>query len=128
MYKGSEKLKRIFSALLAIVVAVSFLGSFSTPNKANALSIKIDLDLQNVLKSLTNSSPVEAVITFPEKPDKKQFNLLQKLGLQTKKYKHLPMVGVKGTKLQILNLLTVDLGADAIYYNEELEYKLNESR
>jgi serine protease AprX len=38
------------------------------------------------------------------------------------------MIAVKGSKLQLLSLLTANLGAESIYYNKKLEFKLRDSR
>ncbi|WP_243298466.1 S8 family serine peptidase [Bacillus litorisediminis] len=118
--------KLIFAAFALLLVASTF---FTVQPEAQALALEVDSELIHVLQQVTDQALVEAVVTYDSMPTSDQVNLLQLLGLETKTYSQLPMVAVKGTRLEIYALLNTSIvGALSIYYNKELEYFLRDSR
>jgi serine protease AprX len=119
-------MKRILSSTLALLLVASMF--FIPLPKAQATSLEVDTELTNVLQQVTDSTLVEAVITYESMPTSEQVNFLKLLGLETKTFSQLPMVALKGTKLEINTLLSTDIDALSIYYNKKLDYLLRDSR
>jgi serine protease AprX len=124
--RRKNKMKRIFSIIFTLVL-VSSMILVSVPN-AKASTLEVDKELTNILKNVTNSTVIEAIVTYDTMPAQEQISVLKLLGLETKTFSQLPMVAVKGTKLQVASLLKTDLNAVSIYYNKDLEYFLRDSR
>ncbi len=110
---------------LVLVLAYSLPGA---ADQVRANTVEVDATLQEVLTSTSESTIVEAVITFENMPTNTQVESVKALGLQTKTYKNLPMIAVKGTNSEVQKLLESDLDALSVYYNKDLEYFLRDSR
>lgn len=123
---GKYKVKRIFQTALAILLMASIL--FSPFPKAQASTLEVDKELTNILQNVSDSNLIEAIVTYGSMPTSEQVNLLKLLGLETKTFSQLPMVAVKGTKLEINTLLNSNIDALSIYYNKKLDYLLRDSR
>ncbi|MCQ6266861.1 S8 family serine peptidase [Fictibacillus sp. WQ 8-8] len=121
-------MKQILSIFAVLMLISTIAGNFKTPEKASAATLEVDPALTQVLNKVSDSVQVEGVITYSEMPGVSQLNQLKDLGLQTRTFHKLPMVAVKGTKADINSLLNANLGAESIYYNKKLEYKLKDSR
>ncbi|WNB91786.1 S8 family serine peptidase [Bacillus sp. NEB1478] len=119
-------MKKILSICLTAVLAVAFF----TPqqNVKAASSLEVDKTLTKVLGDITSNTVIEAVVTYDSLPSTSDVAALKNLGLETKTFSKLPMVAVKGTKLELTSLLTSNLNAVSIYYNKDLHYLMNESR
>jgi serine protease AprX len=98
------------------------------PASTNAASLEVDTNLTNLLQGLSDLSEVEAVITYDQHPTTEQLSYLKSFGLSVKSFSELPIVGIKGTKLQIESLLDSGLDALSIYENKKLDYFLRDSR
>ncbi|MBA2175841.1 S8 family serine peptidase [Halobacillus locisalis] len=119
---------KVFCKLSVVLVMVlaTFL-SFNT-NKAQASVLEVDSKLLNLLGDVKDSTQVEAIVTYDALPTEGQLNLLESLGLSLKEFSKLPVVGVKGTALQIESLLNQNLDALSIYPNKDLDYLMKDSR
>lgn len=119
-------MKRILSITLVLLLIAS--TSFMASPKVEALSLEVDPELTSLLQKVTDSTLIEAVVSYESMPTVEQINLLKLFGLETKTYSQLPIVAIKGTKLEISSLLSTNIGALSIYYNKELDYLLRDSR
>ncbi|WP_409252802.1 S8 family serine peptidase [Bacillus sp. SCS-153A] len=119
-------MKKLLSVLLVFFLMVSLGGV--TPGKAESQTLEVDEQLTSVLSKVSNSTLVEAVITYDTMPTVEQITFLKGLGLQTKTFKNLPMVAVKGTKVQLENVVSSSIDAVSIYYNKKLDFLLRDSR
>lgn len=113
--------------ILSLVV-VLFVMVTSGSVSAQESGVKVDEQLRNTLSGVKDTVVLEAVVTYEEEPRAQELELLKKLGLTTKEYSELPIVGVKGTALQLENLLSSPTEALSIYENKSLEYKMKDSR
>ncbi|MBX0356924.1 S8 family serine peptidase [Halobacillus sp. Nhm2S1] len=112
--------------LSVVVVLLAMVTSGSVSAQENV--VKVDELLRNTLSKVKDTVLLEAVVTYEEEPGTEELELLKSLGLTTKKYSELPIVGVKGTALQLENLLSSPTEALSIYENKGLEYKMKDSR
>ncbi|MGH7254529.1 MAG: S8 family serine peptidase, partial [Nitrospirales bacterium] len=87
---------------------------------------KIDPILSSVLQSATSDQLIQAVVTLDHFPTTADLLAIQATGVEIRPFRALPMVGVRGTKLQLLGLFTLS-GLRSIYFNRQLSYFLNES-
>jgi serine protease AprX len=119
-------MNKFLTLCLALLLAAAV---FFPQQQAKALSLlEVDKELTDVLNDVTSDALVEAVITYETMPGATQLAALQTLGLETKTFKNLPMVAVKGTKLELTTLLNSGLDAVSIYYNKDLNYLMRDSR
>ncbi|WLD94099.1 S8 family serine peptidase [Alkalihalobacillus sp. AL-G] len=121
-------MKRIFATLLSLSLLVGLFFASQTPNRVQASALEVDETLTDILSISDKDSIIEAVVTYSQMPTDQQVQELNEFGIRTKTYKHLPMIAVKGTKLEIDALLQSGLEALSIYYNKDLEYFLRDSR
>ncbi len=117
-----------FMVSVVITILLFSLASPYQQTYTEASELEVDINLKDQLKSLTDVSEVEAVISYAGNPTTDQLSYLNGFGLSVKTFSELPIVGVKGTKLQIENLLNSGLDALSIYENKNLEYFLRDSR
>ncbi|SDP64377.1 S8 family peptidase [Halobacillus aidingensis] len=113
--------------ILSLVV-VLFVMVTSGSVSAQESGVKVDELLRNTLSEVKDTVVLEAVVTYEEEPGAQELELLKELELTTKEYSELPIVGVKGTALQLENLLSSSTEALSIYKNKSLEYKMKDSR
>jgi serine protease AprX len=91
-----------------------------------ARGVSIDPLLSELLRTASPARFIEAVVTFDHSPTTKDLLALQTSGVQIRPFRVLPMVGVRGTSLNLRGLLTMR-GVRSIYFNRELTYFLDES-
>jgi serine protease AprX len=120
-------MKKFLSSLLMAVLVLGLLSPFQ-PSSTSAASLEVDANLRSLLNGLEDFSEVEAVISYETIPSEDQLSFLTSFGLDVKTFSELPIVGVKGTKLQIESLLDNGLDALSIYENKDLDYFLRDSR
>jgi serine protease AprX len=89
-------------------------------------TLGIDPILQQVLASATHNQLIEAVITFDRRPSATDIAAVSATGVDMRRFRALPMVGVRGTPDQISLLFRLP-GVRSIYHNRRLRYFLNES-
>ncbi|MBY6038217.1 S8 family serine peptidase [Fictibacillus nanhaiensis] len=119
-------MRKILSMSLAVMLAAAF---FLPQQGAKAVEgIEVDKQLTKVLGDLTSNTLVEAVVTYDSLPSSSDVAALKNLGLETKTFSKLPMVAVKGTKLEVTSLLTSSLDVVSVYHNKKLDYLMKESR
>jgi serine protease AprX len=87
---------------------------------------KIDPVLSSVLQSATSDQLIKAVVTLDHFPTATDLLAIQATGVQIRPFRVLPMVGVRGTSLQILGLFTLP-GLRSLYFDRRLSYFLDES-
>ncbi|MFC0187935.1 S8 family serine peptidase [Fictibacillus aquaticus] len=122
-------MKKIWSAVLAFTIASSIIAGAPPGQQASAAStLEVDPALQSVLSKVGDTNTIEAVVTYPSMPSLQNISQLKELGVQTKTFDELPMAAVRGTKLEILSLLGASLGAESIYLNKDLQYKMKDTR
>lgn len=118
-------MKKFLSLCLTVMLAAAF---FLPQQNAKAVAgIEVDTELTKVLSDITSNTLVEAVVTYDSLPSSSDVTALKNLGLETKTFSKLPMVAVKGTKLEITALLNSNLNALSVYYNKDLNYLMNDS-
>jgi serine protease AprX len=111
------------SQLLPPRLAPPPIGSGRLP-RATVLSI--DPLLSELLRTASPLRFIEAVVTFDHSPTAKDLLALQASGVQVRPFRVLPMVGVRGTSLNLRGLLTMR-GVRSIHFNRQLTYFLDES-
>jgi serine protease AprX len=89
-------------------------------------TVKIDPVLSSVLQSAGLGEPIQAVLTFDHYPTATDLLAIRATGVQVRALRALPMVGVRGTSLQI-GILPILPGLRSIYFNRRLSYFLDES-
>lgn len=97
-------------------------------NAKAAAGLEVDQELTKVLGDLTSNALVEAVVSYDTLPSSSDVLALKNLGLETKTFSKLPMVAVKGTKLELTSLLSSSLNAKSVYYNKDLNFLMKDSR
>ncbi|KZE64794.1 hypothetical protein AWM68_09015 [Fictibacillus phosphorivorans] len=119
-------MKKILSLCLTVMLAAAF---FLPQHNAKAVAgLEVDKELTKVLGDLTSNALVEAVVTYDTLPSSGDVLALKNLGLETKTFSKLPMVAVKGTKLELTSLLSTSLNAKSVYYNKDLNFLMKDSR
>lgn len=86
----------------------------------------IDPLLQDLLNTARPDERVEAVVTFDRLPTATDLAAVAATGVETLRFRALPMVGVRGTTTQIRGLFALP-GVRSIYSNRRLPYFLDES-
>jgi serine protease AprX len=119
-------MKKFLSLCLTVMLAAAF---FLPQQNAKAVAgIEVDTELTKVLSDITSNALVEAVVTYESLPSSSDVTALKNLGLETKTFSELPMVAVKGTKLEITSLLSSSLNAVSVYHNKDLNFLMKDSR
>jgi serine protease AprX len=119
-------MKKFLSLCLTVTLAAAF---FLPQQNAKAVAgIEVDTELTKVLNDITSNALVEAVVTYDSLPSSSDVTALNNLGLETKTFSKLPMVAVKGTKLEITSLLSRSLDAVSVYHNKDLNFLMKDSR
>jgi serine protease AprX len=120
-------MKKFFALCLTVMMAAAF---FLPQQNAKAVAgLEVDKELTNVLSDITSNTLVEAVVTYESMPSSADVTALQNLGLETKTFSKLPLVAVKGTKLEITSLLSSSLNnAISVYHNKDLNFLMKDSR
>lgn len=109
-------------AAIAALVSASPLPTLSAAPKA------VDQLLTQTLQSGDPLDPVEAIVTFSSRPSTFDLAALSATGVQTEVFRQLPMVAIKGTRLQVSAVTELVLPKlVSIYLNRELTYFLDES-
>jgi serine protease AprX len=109
-------------ALLAVVAMAQPHGTVSAAPKV------IDQLLTQALQSGSPLEPVQAIVTFTSKPSLVDLTSLAGTGVQLSSFQHLPMVAIKGTRLQVSAVTKlVNPRITSIYLNRQLSYYLDES-
>ncbi|MFC7371330.1 S8 family serine peptidase [Fictibacillus iocasae] len=121
-------MKKIWSTALAFSLAAAVFGGTSEDPVSAASTVEVDPALKSVLTKLGDSQTIEAVVTYPSIPSLANVAQLKSLGLEAHTFDELPMAAVRGTKLEVLSLLGASIGADSIYLNKTLEYKMRDTR
>jgi serine protease AprX len=88
--------------------------------------LQIDPLLSSALQSLRPGQSLQVVLTFGGYPAVSDLLAIRAAGVQFHEFRTLPMVAVRGTRLQILGLLALP-GLRSAYLNRELDYFLDES-
>jgi serine protease AprX len=120
-------MKKLLTNLFITILVLGLVFPLQ-PTTTEAANLEIDRNLTNILQSLSDSTEVEAVISYENHPTTDQLTQLKSFGLELKTFSQLPIVGVKGTSLQIKSLLDNGLYALSIYANKDLDYFLRDSR
>jgi len=89
-------------------------------------ALSIDPLLSELLRTAAPRKPIEAVLTLDHYLTATDLLAIQALGVRVRPFHVLPMVGVRGTSLQIGALRTLP-GLRSIYFNRQLTYFLDES-
>jgi serine protease AprX len=110
---------------LAAIAAVAF----STPSTTLSAAPKvIDRHLSQALLSADPFDSIEAVVTFASPPGQLDLAALSATGVAIAPFRQLPMVGIKGSPLQISAVTRLALPTIvSIYLNRQLTYFLDES-
>lgn len=125
--------KSLALAVLATTVAFGGIGMFGpsqTPNaQAATTNAVVDPSLLSALTSLTDLDRLSIVLTYDSAPTMSDLDLLKGLGITTgKQMNSLPIIVTSATKLQIQNLLNLELpNLKSVYANKQLEYLLDQS-
>jgi serine protease AprX len=110
---------------LAAIAVVSFASPHSTVSAAPKI---IDQLLSQALQSGSALESVEAIVTFASKPSLLDLSSLTGTGVQVSPFRHLPMVAIKGTRLQVAAVTKlINPRIVSIYLNRSLTYYLDES-
>jgi serine protease AprX len=129
-----EKVVSVSKTLESGVALINQVKKTSSAVKSNVRTnrkmntVEIDPELQEKVATVSNFTTIEAVISYEQKPTQSEIDFVQSFGFVTKTYKHLPMLAIKGTSLQMKNLLNSNLEARSIYMNKELQYFMKDSR
>jgi serine protease AprX len=123
----------------AMLLVIAFLGLRGGPVRAQLraqlppavplasnLTVQIDPVLRQVLARAMPNRLVEAVVTFDQRPNVIDLAAVRATGVDMLRFRALPMVGVRGTPIQISRLFRLP-GVRSIYHNRRLRYFLNES-
>ena len=119
----------------AIAVVIGLLGFQGVPVRAQLLGIaptwlsftgEIDPILRHALDAAAPGELVEAVVVFDQYPSALALATVRTTGVQVLPFRMLPMVGVRGTAVQILGLVGLP-GVRSIHHNRQLDYFLNQS-
>ena len=119
----------------AIAVVIGLLGFQGVPVRAQLLGIaptwlsftgEIDPILRHALDAAAPGELVEAVVVFDQYPSALALATVRTTGVQVLPFRMLPMVGVRGTAVQILSLVGLP-GVRSIHHNRQLDYFLNQS-
>jgi serine protease AprX len=109
-------------------VAVAVLAISSAPRNITAAPKIIDQLLSQALQTGNPLDPVEAVITFSSRPSAIDLAVLSSTGVEIAPFRQLPMVAIKGTRLQLSAVTKLPISRIvSIYLNRELTYFLDES-
>jgi serine protease AprX len=119
-------MRKVLSLCLTVLLAAAFF--LPQQNVKAVTGLEVDKELTNVLGDITSNSIVEAVVTYDTLPSSSDVTALRNLGLETKTFSKLPLVAVKGTKLEITSLLSSSLDAVSIYHNKDLNFLMKDSR
>jgi serine protease AprX len=84
------------------------------------------VEIDPVLGQVLSGQPVEAVLTFTTYPSSIVLAAVAATGVEVLPLRVLPMIGVRGTAIQILGLASLP-GLLSIYYNRPLDYFLDDS-
>jgi serine protease AprX len=87
---------------------------------------EIDPLLSSLLQSSGSGQLFQAVVTLNRYPTLTDLLAIQALGLETRTFRTLPMVAVRGTNPEIASLLALP-GLRSVYLNRRLTYFLDES-
>jgi serine protease AprX len=111
----------------ALLVAIALALAPARVTTTAALPI-IDPLLQQTLQTAGPLEPVDAIVTFSARPTALALNILRLSGVQIAPLKVLPMVAIRGTRLQVAAATSLGIpGVVSIYFNRPLEYFLDES-
>jgi serine protease AprX len=112
---------------LALVAIAALTISSALPTVAAALQI-VDPLLSQTLESGDPFEPVQAIATFSSRPGALDLAALAGTGVQIVPFRQLPMVGIKGTRLQMSAVIRLKLPKlQSLYLNRQLTYFLDES-
>ncbi|MCP8618137.1 S8 family serine peptidase [Salirhabdus salicampi] len=120
-------MKKLFSSILIAVLLLSLVSPFQSTSSGET-NLEVDKQLTEILSTVSDSSIVEAVVSYDHDPTTEDLNLLKSLGLDIKTFSQLPIVGVKGTSAQVQKLLDSDVNALSVYANKKLDYFMRDSR
>ena len=96
------------------------------PGGGATSALDVDPLLSAALRSVRVGQPLEVVLTFSAYPTVSDILAIRAAGVQLHTFRALPMVAVRGTRLQIQGLLALP-GLRSVYLNRELEFFLDES-
>lgn len=96
------------------------------PGGTPALRPVIDPALSSLLRTAGPGEPIQAVLTFDHYPTAGELAAIKVSGVQVRPFRALPMVGVRGTSLQIRRLPALP-GLRSVHFNRRLTYFLDES-
>lgn len=124
-------------AMFAIIIVVFLAGNASAqitgliqpPVSGSATTgstFEIDPLFAAALQSAPVAEPIQAVVTLHHQPVLGDLLAIQALGVQTRTYRTLPMVAVRGSRAALAGLTALP-GLRSIYLNRRLAYFLNES-
>jgi serine protease AprX len=112
---------------LALAAIAAFTISSALPTVAAAPRI-LDPLLSQALQSGDPLERVQAIATFSSKPGALELAALSGTGVQLVRLRHLPMVAIQGTRLQLSAVTTLNLPTlQSLYLNRPLTYFLDES-
>lgn len=124
--RSNTRIGRAIRGFAFVVVAGILISSPS--HGVSAAPKIVDQLLSQVLQTGNPLEPVEAIVTFSARPGVLEIAALSSTGVQVLPFRQLPMVAVKGTRLQISALTKLSLPRlVSIYLNRELTYFLDES-
>ena len=117
----------------ATALLIALLGLSGIPVRAQLVTLPrvnpvltIDPVLTQVLATAAPNQLVEAVVTFHQYPSQLDLAAVKATGVQVLQFGALPMVGVRGTALQVSSCFGLS-GLRSIYYNRRLLSFLNQS-
>jgi serine protease AprX len=120
--------RRFWNSLTALVGAAMLTVALwaGVPAHSQLLSPRTPVLSSEVIRTTSPVRFIEAVVTFDHSPTAKDLLALQASGIQVRPFRVLPIVGVRGTSLQIRALLRLP-GLRSVYLNRRLTYFLDES-
>jgi serine protease AprX len=96
------------------------------PGGGATRALQIDPLLSSALQSAPPGRPIQAVLTFEAHPTVSDLLTIRAAGVKLHAFRTLPMVAVRGTRLQIQGLFALP-GLRSVYLNRRLSYFLDES-
>jgi serine protease AprX len=120
---GTRRAARILA--VTAIAALALASPFPTVSAAPRV---IDPFLSQALQSGDPVGLVQAVVTFSQKPGTLELAALSGTGVQISPFRHLPMVAIQGTRLQVSAVANLNLPRIvSVYLNRQLTYFLDES-
>src|SRR5688572_29767251 len=94
---------------IAVITAIATVAIVSPRPAVSAASRIIDPLLSQTLQSGDPLAPVQAIVTFSQKPGLLDLAALSGTGVQIAPFRQLPMVAIQGTRLQVSAVATLTL-------------------